>query len=330
MRAYVMTGPGAGAVQEVPEPELGAYDAAVDLLWCGVCSSTDRMLRSGTFRGGVSYPSILGHESVGRVSALGPGVRSLEVGDVVTRPAAYSAAAAPLGMHWGGFAERGVVTDWPAFAADHPQAERPAVAPWVRLPPATDPAVASLAISLAETWSVACREDLLGRTVVVVGTGVAGLSLLRFARLLGAARVVAVGRRPERLALAARFGADDGRPADDPLALRSSADVVFEASGQAAMVDDAYRWLRPGGRLVIYSAPEAPAAIDLMAAPRDAQLVVSSTHEQAVLAQVVTMVEAGLLPLEDFVTRTDDLDRIGSVFEDIDDGSVVKALVRLG
>lgn len=326
-----MDGPGRGSVVEVPDPRIGDYEAEVEMLWCGVCSSTDRMLRAGTFRGGVSYPSILGHESVGRVAAVGPGVRGLAVGDLVTRPAAYAPGPAPVAMHWGGFAERGVVRDVRAEAEDRGLAA--SAAPWMRLEPGTDPISAALAISLSETFSVACREDLLDATVVVVGTGVAGLSLMRFASLLGAARVIGVGRRAERLDAAARAGATETMLAGDAaegLARRREADIVFEASGQASMVDVEYGWLRPGGRLVVYSAPEDTAALDLMAAPRDVTLTVAATRETAVLPNVARLVQSGFLAVEEYVSLRVDLPDIAGAFDAIERGEVVKAMVRLG
>jgi L-iditol 2-dehydrogenase len=325
-----MDGPGRGSVVEVPDPLIGDYDAEVEMLWCGVCSSTDGMLRLGTFRGGVSYPSILGHESVGRVTAVGSGVQALTVGDLVTRPAAYSAESAPLALHWGGFAERGVIRDIVAEAEGRNAA--PGSVPWLRLEPGSDPLSAALAISLSETFSVACREDVLGATVVVVGTGIAGLSLMRYASLLGAARVIGVGRRPERLDQAARAGATETLLADDAvgeLARRRHADIVFEASGQASMVGTEYGWLRPGGRLVVYSAPADTAELDLMAAPRDVSLSVASTHETAVLPGILHLVESGYLDVDSFVTTRVDLSDIGDAFDAIDRGDVVKAMVRL-
>lgn len=330
MQAFVMDGPGRGSVVEVPDPRIGDYDAEVEMLWCGVCSSTDKMLRTGTFRGGVTYPSILGHESVGRVTVVGSGVRALAVGDLVTRPAAYSAESAPLAQHWGGFAERGVVHDIRSEAEDHEFS--PSDVPWVRLGPDSDPLSAALAISLSETFSVACRENLLGATVVVVGTGIAGLSLMRYASLLGAARVIGVGRRAERLEQAAQAGATETLLVDDApgeLKRRHDADIVFEASGQSSMVDIEYAWLRQGGRLVVYSAPPNTAELDLMAAPHDVTLSVASTRETAVLPGILRLVQSGYLDANSFVTNRVDLSHIGDAFEAIDRGEVVKAMVQL-
>jgi Zn-dependent alcohol dehydrogenase len=95
------------------------------------------------------------------------------------------------------------------------------------------------------------------------------------------------------------------------------------------MIDTEYRWLRPRGRLIVYSAPEDAAALDLMAAPRDAQLIVAGTRETAVLPPVVKLVDSGFLDRELYLDERQDLADIERAFSSIDRGSVVKALIRL-
>ncbi|HEX4213899.1 MAG TPA: zinc-binding dehydrogenase [Candidatus Dormibacteraeota bacterium] len=332
MRAYVMEGPGRGGIKDVPDPVLGDLDARVEMVVCGICSSTDKMLRAGTFRGGVTYPSILGHEAVGRVVELGPAVRHIPLGSLVTRPSAYQPDRAPLGLYWGGFAEQGVVTDWEALREDRPDREWRPRFDQMRFEPERDPASIALAISLSETFSVICRTDVLNRTVAVAGTGIAGLSFVAYARLLGAATVVCVGRRRSRLELAERLGADstavaDGDAPESLMEAVGRADIVFEASGQADMVGRSCRWLKPGGREVIYSAPEAEASIDLMAAPRDASIIVASTHETSVMPGVVRMVEGGVIDRDLLLTHRYAFAEIKKAFDEVAQGGVVKGLV---
>lgn len=332
MLAYVMEGPGQGGIKHVPDPVIGAYDARIEMVACGICSSTDKMLRSGSFRGGVTYPSILGHEAVGRVVELGPAVRNIEVGSLVTRPSAYQPDKAPFDMYWGGFAEQGVVTDWDALREDRPDRAWSSRFDQARFEQRSDPASVALAISLSETFSVICRTDVLGKTVAVVGTGIAGLSFVTYAKLLGASTVVCAGRRRSRLDLAERCGADstvvveDGAPESLVKAL-GGIDVVFEASGQAEMVGRSYGWLKPGGQEVIYSAPEAEASIDLMAGPRDASVVVASTHETSVMPGVVRMIEGGVIDRDLLLTHRYAFSEIEEAFAEIARGDVVKALV---
>jgi NADPH2:quinone reductase len=67
--------------------------------------------------------------------------------------------------------------------------------------------IAGMAGWLPLVWRVPVRE---GETVLVLGaTGTAGLVAVQAARLLGAGRVIAAGRDPERLARAAELGADE-------------------------------------------------------------------------------------------------------------------------
>ncbi len=334
MLAYVMDGPDRGSVQEVPDPRIGQYDALVEMVACGICSSTDKMLRLGTFRGGVGYPSILGHESVGRVVEVGSRVRHISAGTLVTRASAYRPGNAPAGMqmHWGGFAELGVVTDWRALQEDEPSHAGTPSFSQVFFPSTADPENVAVAISFSETFSVICPVPVLGRKVGVVGTGIAGLSFVAYAKLLGATTVLAVGRRPGRLDLAERLGADitaleSGEEPEAVAADLGGLDIVFEASGAAAMVGRAYGWLRPGGREVVYSAPEDLAALDLMAGPRDATVTVASTDEAAVLPGVVRMVEGGVLDREAFLSHRYPLKEIATAFSEIARGDVVKAVV---
>lgn len=330
MRAYVMEAPGRGSIQQVPEPEMGDYDVLVEMIACGVCSSTDKMLRMGTFRAGVTYPSVLGHESVGRVVAMGDRVRNFTVGDLVTRPSAYRPDIAPLDQYWGGFAERGVVTDTRAVIEDHAEDGYRLRHDQVHLPPSADPQLASLSISLSETFSVAVRHDVLGKRVAVVGTGIAGLSFVAYARLLGASTVLAVGRRESRLELARRLGADVtalSADAADVVRELGGIDVVFEASGQSSAIAEAYAWVSPGGTVVVYSAPDTPAEFDLFTGPRDVALTVASTHEADVLPGMARLVDTGAIDASVFLTHRYPFGRITDAFDDIAHGDVVKAMV---
>jgi len=89
MRAIV-TRPGAGRawIAELPEPALDADDEVlVQILRVGVCG-TDRHVMQRDFSGGRGLPAgddylVVGHEAVGRVLRVGPGVRCLRPGDLV-------------------------------------------------------------------------------------------------------------------------------------------------------------------------------------------------------------------------------------------------------
>ncbi len=60
---------------------LRADDVAIDILYCGVCHSDLHQARNDW--GSARYPMVPGHEIIGRVSAVGPAVTSIQVGDAV-------------------------------------------------------------------------------------------------------------------------------------------------------------------------------------------------------------------------------------------------------
>src|ERR1700755_1329220 len=77
MRAFVLTAPLRGAVQEVPVPRAGPGEVVVDVERAGVCG-TDVEFFTGEMaylhEGHARFPMRLGHEWAGTVSAVGPGV----------------------------------------------------------------------------------------------------------------------------------------------------------------------------------------------------------------------------------------------------------------
>jgi propanol-preferring alcohol dehydrogenase len=85
MRAMVLTAPGAPLqLQQRDDPRPDPGDVRVKVSACGVCR-TDLHVVDGELPG-INYPIVPGHEVVGRVDALGPGVTALEVGERVGVP----------------------------------------------------------------------------------------------------------------------------------------------------------------------------------------------------------------------------------------------------
>src|ERR671927_1379202 len=85
MHAMVLPARGAPLTpMERPDPVPGPGEVRVKVGACGVCR-TDLHVVDGELPG-IAYPIVPGHEVVGRVEALGPGVTSLAVGDRVGVP----------------------------------------------------------------------------------------------------------------------------------------------------------------------------------------------------------------------------------------------------
>jgi D-arabinitol dehydrogenase (NADP+) len=97
-----------------------------------------------------------------------------------------------------------------------------------------------------------------GMKVLVFGTGANGLILAELSKKTGASTVVVTGRTKSRLDVASRMGIDGTVVADQHQeeALRRIAprgfDVIFETTGAAPIVERAFKFVAPGGKIVLY------------------------------------------------------------------------------
>ncbi len=258
MRALAVDSPGRTAIREVPVPRIGAYEALCRILYCATCSGTDRHIRDGTFPYPISYPTILGHESVGEVVRLGDRVRYFRVGDLVTKVGAP--ATDSMGSAWGGFAEYGVARDFRAMQEDGLPAGEWA---WPRYhlvwDVTLDPRQAPMAITWRETQSFLERMGKIrGTRGLVIGSGGVGLSFAACARILGAGDVTVLGN-PARTDRALRVGSArlvDHRSADLEAALGASVpqglDWIVDSVGNGATATAALPLLHADGMFSVY------------------------------------------------------------------------------
>lgn len=277
VRAAVMTKPETPIeVWEFPEPELEDGSTLLETVASEVCG-TDVHLHHGRL-GGVPYPIIPGHVSVGRIlesrglgedalgSAIAPGdlVTFYDVHEVCGECWHCSVAGQPnrcprrkvYGITYP--ATEGLLGGW---------AERIYLKPGVRIVKIPDGLSADDVIGggcgLFTGFGAVERSSLeMGDVVVVQGAGPVGLSATAFARLRGAATVVTIGAPMARLELATTLGADTVLSLDDTeepereeqvrrLTNGRGADVVIEAAGNPSAVTEGFRLLRDGGTYVI-------------------------------------------------------------------------------
>ncbi len=262
MKAAVVESIGKLTVREVPEPAMGDYEARCEMLFGAVCAGTDTHLIHvhAPFCYWMKPPYILGHESVGRVTAVGAKVRNLKIGDVITRVGCPAVGDVTCG--WGGFAEIGIATDWRALQEDGKEGWNDKTVQQI-LPPDIDPAVGTLFITWRETLSYITRMGVKPDvSVLVIGSGGNGLSFVSHARNLGATRITLVGsanRAPEAK-LAGATACFDYRAETCWDQVKAAApngyDFVIDAVGKAAMTAQGQKALKTGGSLGVYGLDE--------------------------------------------------------------------------
>lgn len=225
MKAVVFHDIGDIRLEDVAEPTLQEpTDAIVRLTMSAICGTDLHMIR-GTMTG-MKEGTILGHEGVGVVEALGSDVRNLSVGDRVVIPstiACGSCSYCRAGYHaqcdtanpngalagtafFGGPASTGPFDGLQAEKARIPFAN----VGLVKLP---DDVIDEQAILISDIFPTGymgaeMAEIQDGDTVAVFGCGPVGLFAILSAQLLGAGRVLAVDRVPSRLDKARELGAE--------------------------------------------------------------------------------------------------------------------------
>jgi alcohol dehydrogenase len=267
MRAAVFQGKGKIALREVPRPVPGVGQALIKVTLTTICG-TDVHILKGEYP--VKEGLVVGHEPVGVIEELGPGVTGYQKGDRVIVGAitpcgqcraCLSGSPSQCGHGGDGYEAIG---GWRfGNTIDGCKAE------YVRVPDAmanlapvpdglTDeqvlmcPDIMSTGFSGAESGNIH-----IGDTVAVFAQGPIGLCATAGARLMGATMIIAVESVPVRMEMARRMGADhvvDFTKADPVEEIRRltdgrGVDVSVEALGRQETFEASLRVLRPGGTL---------------------------------------------------------------------------------
>ncbi|MBD3765372.1 MAG: NADPH:quinone oxidoreductase family protein [Rhodobacterales bacterium] len=249
MRAFQIDAPGAAPVlRDLPLPQPGPGEVRVRLRACAL-NFADLLMAEGSYQEKPPYPYVPGLEAAGMVEELGPGT---------TGPAPGTRVAVFAGR--GGLAQAGI------FPAD-------------RCLPIPD----SMPFDVAAAFQIAYGTSHLaldhrarlqpGETLLVTGaSGGVGLTAVEIGKRLGA-RVIAMARGPDKLAVAQAAGADHLIDPDAPdlrgaLRALGGLDVVHDAVGGDAFLD-ALRATRPEGRLLTIgfaggTVPQIPANLLLV------------------------------------------------------------------
>jgi threonine dehydrogenase-like Zn-dependent dehydrogenase len=225
MKAVVFHDVGDIRLDDVPEPSLQEpTDAIVRLTASAICG-TDLHFVRGTV-GGMAKGTILGHEGVGIVEALGDDVRNLQLGDRVVIPStiacgncAYCRAgyyaqcdeANPNGKEAGTAFYGGPTSSGPFAGLQAEKARIPfAHIGLIKLPSEISDDQAILLSDIFPTGYFAAEmaEITAGDAVAVFGCGPVGQFAIASAKLMGAARVFAIDHREDRLRMARQQGAE--------------------------------------------------------------------------------------------------------------------------
>lgn len=257
MRGVIMYAPGDVRVEERENPTIiEPTDAIIRVTATCVCGSD-----LWPYRGiePVDHTP-MGHEYVGVVEEIGAAVQNVAVGDFVV--GSFVASDNTCEICAAGYQSRcvhnvmmGDIGTQAEFARI-PLADGTLVATPGQPDADLIPSLLAASDVLGTGWFAAVAADAgPGKTIAVVGDGAVGLSAILAAKQLGAERIIAFSRHPERQALAREFGAtdiieergDEGVAKVKELTGGYGAHGVVEAVGTQESMWQAINSARPGG-----------------------------------------------------------------------------------
>ena len=311
-------------LQELPRPEPGPGEMLVKVVASGICGSD--VMEWYRIK---KAPLVLGHEIAGDVVEVGAGVARYKVGDRVfvshhvpcgtckyCRSGHHSACDTlrKTNFHPGGFAE------------------------FVRIPKINvEKGVSVLPAELTYDDGVfieplACVVRGLrmarfepGTTVLVLGSGIAGLLNIKLAKALGAGRVIATDVSRYRLDAARRFGADTVIDAtqDVPAKVREAngglpADLVVVSTGATPAIRQSFSCVDRGGTILMFAPPmpgvEVPVPFgDIW---KD-EVTITTTYAGSPqdIAEAIELLRSGKVKVADMITNRLPLAETGKGFE---------------
>ena len=359
VRAAVLEEVGQPAVirdLDLIEPRAG--EVRVRMLASGVCHS-DLHVRDGEWDR--PTPIVMGHEGAGVVDAVGPGVESPRVGELVAlswlipcgvcrscrRGRVWECPDSPSYRHTlldGETAFRGV-RSYCVIATMAEASVVPAAAA-IPLPEGVDPAVAALIGCCVTTGVGAVTKTAAvpaGSTVAVIGLGGVGLSCIMGAVVAEASRIIAIDRVPAKLDAARAVGATDtilpdGDAASTVEALRDltdgGPDYVFEAIGRPSTVELAIAALPPGGTAVLVGITPVDdrAAFEVYPFVDGSRRIIGSNYGSAEpsvdFPRYASWALEGRVPIESLIDRRIALDDVEDAFEAMRQGQYVRQVIE--
>src|SRR6516225_3395542 len=285
MRAWVLGDPGELSFTEKPMPMPGRAEVLVRIDAVAICATDLEVIAHGSpalVAGGLPFNKnwTPGHEYMGTVAALGPGVDEFSIGDRVTveiHAGCGQCKRCRMGMYtsclnygdtYKGHRANGFTTDggFAEYAINHNNT-------LIRIADSMSDEEATLVVT-AGTAMYGLTELgglIAGESVVVMGPGPIGLLGVAVAKSLGAQPVILTGTRDNRLKIGRELGADhiinvtQEDPVETVLRLNGGkgVDYVIECSGAAGAVNDAARMLNRGGKICLAAFPHEAVPVDV-------------------------------------------------------------------
>ncbi|NOX31775.1 MAG: Zn-dependent alcohol dehydrogenase [Actinobacteria bacterium] len=363
MQAALLTEPGKPLeiVDDVELESPRAGEVEVELEYCGLCHS-DLHFIDGSLPG--VMPMLLGHEAGGIVTKVGLGVLDLVEGDKVIlslRPSCgrcyfcvrgdftlceqSAAGLFPDGgtrLTRGGEPVQRMGVNLAAFAT---HTVVPAAAA-VKVPDDTPLDIASVLGCSVQTGFgavVSTAHVQPGATVMVIGLGGVGISIVQSARIVGASRIIGVDMNKGRREQSLQFGCTDTiDPAEGDVAQQvlellggRGVDQAFEAVGSSALTEVCIASTRNGGTTTMVGIPKLSDSVSIHAivfATGGKKLLgcfMGHSNPHREFPRLISLWRNGKLDLEAMVTSKRPLSEINDAVADMQAGLGLRTVLSV-
>jgi threonine dehydrogenase-like Zn-dependent dehydrogenase len=316
MRAYVLTGPRQGEVQEVPTPVAGPGEVVVDVERVGVCG-TDMEFFTGAMaylhQGHASYPIRLGHEWAGTVASVGNGVNPAWVGrramgDTMLGDGTCRRCRKGHQHVCENRQEVGVRGGRPGALAE--RLAVPATSLHA-LPDSVDSVLGALVEPGGNAFRAVQAAALApGGRALVLGPGTIGLLAAMFARAAGA-EVHLMGRSEDFIVFARNLGFEHAWTQDSLPGLPF--DAVIDASNATHLPALALDLVEPAGRVVYIGLAGSPSHIDTRTLVLKDVTAVGVLSGSSGLDATIAAYASGAVNPRPLVAATVGLEQVGAV-----------------
>jgi alcohol dehydrogenase len=328
MTSLSLAAPRHFAFIEQSEPsEPAAHEALVRVHAVGVCGTdVSGYLGKMPF---IQYPRILGHELGVEVIATGDGVANVKIGDRCSaEPYLNCGSCAMCRSGRTNCCETLQVLGVHCDGGLRPLIKVPAP----KLHPASDLTFEQLA--LVETLGIGCHAvnrgaPTSGETVLVIGAGPIGLSVIEFVRLTGARLRVIEPNARRRDFVRANYKLDDVHELLEPSPM---ADVVFDATGHPASMSCAFEYAAFGGRIVYVGITSEPVVLnDPLFHRRELAVLATRNAVAADFTRILQLIRQGRIQTQPWISHRVAFADLPSTFPTLlmPESGMVKAVVNL-
>lgn len=355
--AILYSCPGDLTIEDIEVDKPGPHEVLIQTVAAGLCHS-DLHFMEGKYT--IDVPAVLGHESAGVVTAVGPEVSYVRPGDhVITCVSAFCGECEDCLRGHPALCRNPVAHGRPEGAPARLRRDGTTLTQFAGLGSySSDLLVNERALVKIDDEMPLDRAALIGcgvttglgavfntaqvwpgSTVAVFGCGGIGLNVVQGARLAGAARIIAVDRVDAKLDLARQLGATDtvSASAGDPVAeitgmTGGGVHFSFEAIGLKIVAEQAFNVLRPGGTAtVIGMIPpgemlEIPGAA-LLSEKKLQGSIMGSNRFRIDMPYFIDLYRQGRLKLDELVSARIGLDAINDGYAEMKKGEVARSVI---